>query len=111
MQYNNQYNIGNYYNINQYNPYSNKLVVLTMGDFNKKEFGLIKSFIFEAISKYENYFDISNDIEDNINKTFEGRWEVVVGEKDKFNVKGHYESDKYLGVNIGQYKIAINRID
>ena len=111
MQFNNQYNIQNSYNMIQNNPNFNKLIVVSGGDLEINEVNKIKSFILEAISKYDNYVDIAQNIRDCFNKHFEGRWEVVVGERDKFNISGRYNSNQYLVVNIGQYKIAINRID
>ena len=104
MQCNTQYNM-QIPNMMQNNPNFNNLVVNSSLNFGKDEIDTLKSFIFKAISCYYNYSDISRGIQDDCRKKFGGNWNVIVGEKEKFNIS--YMADKIISCSIGQYKIII----
>ena len=108
MQCNTQYNIQNNMqipNMMQNNPNFNNLVVNSSQNFEKYEVDTLKSFIFKAISSYYNYSDIAGGIQDDCREKFGGNWNVIVGEKEKFNVANM--ADKNFSCSIGQYKIVI----
>ena len=108
MQYNTQYNMINQ-NMIQANSNPNKLVVLTSSNVDKNESEIIKSFIFKAVSSYDTYIDIAQSIQDDCSNKFGGKWNVSVGEIDKFNVCGAF--NKLIAFKIGQYKICIYFIE
>ena len=104
-QYIMQYNVPNP-NMIQNNPY--KFVILSSVNFNDNETDKIKTFILQAISKYDNFLDISKSIQDNWWKEYGGKWIVGAGEKNKFNM--FYSYNKIFGCTIGNYKIVIGNI-
>ena len=104
MQCNTQYNM-QIPNVMQNNPNFNNLVVNSSQNFEKYEVDALKSFIFKAISSYYNYSDIAGGIQDDCREKFGGNWNVIVGEKEKFNVANM--ADKNFSCSIGQYKIVI----
>ena len=104
-QYIMQYNVPNP-NMIQNNPY--KFVTLSSVNFNDNETDKIKTFILQAISKYDNFVDIAKSIQDNCCKAYGGYWIVVAGENNKFNMVNSY--NKIFGCTIGNYKIVIINI-
>ena len=104
MQCNTQYNM-QIPNVMQNNPNFNNLVVNSSQNFEKYEVDTLKSFIFKAISSYYNYSDIAGGIQDDCREKFGGNWNVIVGEKEKFNIA--LAAKKNIAFSIGQYKIVI----
>ena len=104
-QYIMQYNLPNP-NMIQNNPY--KFVILSSVNFNDNETDKIKTFILQAISKYDNFHDIAKSIQDNCRKEYGGYWIVGAGENNKFIMSYCY--NKIFGCTIGNYKIVIINI-
>ena len=103
MQFNIQMN--NQYNMMENIPNYNKPIVTSSHNFSGKEIEELKNFIVKAVSKYDDYGDIAQSIEEDCEKLCDGIWIVVVGVRDKTNSYGR--RIKSLGVNIAQYKIII----
>ena len=88
---------------NKNNDYNFELV----GEYNlgTKEKKIFKSYIEKSLKQYSDYMNISKCIGNYCKKTKEGKWSVIVGERDKFNCLGYVE--QMISVNIGLYKISI----
>lgn len=97
--------IRNTYLMMQNIPNYNKLVILDSTSLTINEEQSIKRFIMNAISSYTNYMDISRNISDSMNDSFNGKWIAIVGEREKYNCYGI--AAKCFAANIGPYKIVV----
>ena len=66
---------------------------------------ILKSYIEKSLKQYSNYMDIAKSIREYCEYNKEGKWSVIVGERDKYNFSSYVEQD--LVSNIGPYKITI----
>jgi hypothetical protein len=89
-------------------PNYNKLSIIAATGFSDKEIENFKNFIVKAVSKYDDYRDISDSIFNDCNKLDKDNkinWSVIVGLRDNMNANLNCHGS--LAVNIGKYKIII----
>ena len=88
---------------NKNNDYNFELI----GELNLRsnEKNIFKSYIEKSFKQYSDYIDIAKCILSYCNKKKEGKWSVIVGERDKYKFFSYAEQMIYG--NIGPNKITI----
>ena len=97
-------NISNTY-INFGNSHNNKGIEIIACNFDINLKNTIIKFIKNSISEYSEIIDISKSIYSQCTNDLGGKWDVTVGERNKFMTT--YNSEAYLGLNAGPYKIIV----
>ena len=99
-----QNNINNSNNIkNKNNDYNFELIgEHKLGSHEKN---ILKSYIEKSVKQHSDHTDIAECIYSYCDKTKKGKWSVIVGERDKYNIFSYAEQMIYG--NIGPNKITI----
>jgi hypothetical protein len=102
-----QNNINNN-DIRKYENNDNKFEITVSHKLDSNEVKTLKTFIFKSIEQYSDYGDIAKNIYKDCEKWKEGKWAVIVGERDKYRMQSYI--NKCFYANLGLYKIAIDYI-
>ena len=70
-----------------------------------KEKKILKSYIEKSFKQYSDYMDIAKCIQNYCEKNKEGKWSVIVGERDKYNFFSYV--NQMVVCNLGPNKISI----
>ena len=97
-------NISNTY-INFSNNQNKNGIEILACEFDIKIKNIIIKFIENSIIKYSEYIDISKSIHEQLMEKLGGKWDVTVGDRNKY-ISTH-NSISALGVNAGPYKILV----
>ena len=88
---------------NKNNDYNFELI--TEFNLGSKEKNIWKSYIEKSFKQYSDFTDIAKCIYNYCEQKKEGKWSVIVGERDKYNYFGYME--QMICGNIGHNKISI----
>ena len=91
--------------INVSNNQNNNDIEILACEFDIKLKNTIIKFIENSILKYPESIDISNNIHQQCMEKLGGKWDVAVGERNKYF--STHNSKSALAVNAGPYKILI----
>lgn len=97
-------NISNTY-INFGNIQNNKGIEIITSDFDINLKNTIIKFIKNSISEYSESVDISKSIHSQCKEALGGKWDITVGERNKYSTT--FDSEDVLGLNAGPYKIIV----
>ena len=81
--------------------------IIKKGGFDSNEEKIIKDFILKCNEQYsgQDFMEIAENIFYKLSEWKEGRWSIIVGEKNKYQLWSSYT--KMMGINIGLYKVGI----
>ena len=74
-------------------------------NFNPEEKNILKSYIEKSFKQYSDILDIAKSIHNYCYEMKDGKWSVIVGERDKYKFVSYLY--QMIGGNIGPYKISI----
>ena len=83
----------------------NNLELIAECNLESYEKKYLEYYIEKSLKLHSDYMDIAKCINNFCSKKKEGKWSVIVGERDKYKFLSYLE--QMMIVNIGQYKIAI----
>ena len=81
-------------------------IEIISSDFHINLKNTIIKFIKNSISAYSEFYDISQSIHSQCHEALGGKWDIIVGERNKYRTFFNTGVD-YLALNAGRYKIIV----